>query len=218
MGRRVVITGIGAVTPLGHTVAETFATSSPAKAAWTRSAISMRGRFRPTFAAEVKNFDLGEVDQKPGRFAKSGVNTAVRTGGGAAGDGRRNIPTAATARAWAFISAAAKGAKTFGPIVGAKAGADESGLKMDLGKFAAVNFKYLDSDREANWRCTPPPGHVADEFDLCGPNFSCLTACAASAQALGEAAEFIRHGDADIMLAGGSHSMIHPFGVTGFNR
>ena len=60
-------------------------------------------------------------------------------------------------------------------------------------------------------------GHVADEFDLCGPNLTCLTACAASAQAVGEAAELIRHGDADAMLAGGSHSMIHPFGVTGFN-
>src|SRR5207247_6408799 len=38
-----------------------------------------------------------------------------------------------------------------------------------------------------------------------------------SSQAIGEAAELIRHGDADLMLAGGAHSMIHPFGVTGFN-
>src|SRR5204863_658090 len=48
-------------------------------------------------------------------------------------------------------------------------------------------------------------------------NFNCLTACAASSQALGEAMEIIRHNDADLMLAGGAHSMIHPFGVTGFN-
>src|SRR5262249_33033565 len=44
----------------------------------------------------------------------------------------------------------------------------------------------------------------------------CLTACAASAQAIGEAAEIIRRGGADVMLAGGVHSMIHPFGITGF--
>ena len=49
-----------------------------------------------------------------------------------------------------------------------------------------------------------------------GPNFSCLTACSASAQAIGEAAELIRCGAADVMLAGGVHSMIHPFGMTGF--
>ena len=44
-----------------------------------------------------------------------------------------------------------------------------------------------------------------------------LTACAASSQAIGEAAEIIRRGEADAMLSGGAHSMIHPFGVTGFN-
>jgi 3-oxoacyl-[acyl-carrier-protein] synthase II len=58
---------------------------------------------------------------------------------------------------------------------------------------------------------------LADCFDLQGPNYNCLTACAASSQAIGEATELIRHGDADMMLAGGAHTMIHPFGVTGFN-
>jgi 3-oxoacyl-[acyl-carrier-protein] synthase II len=58
---------------------------------------------------------------------------------------------------------------------------------------------------------------LADYFDLQGPNYNCLTACAASSQAVGEATELIRHGDADLMLSGGAHTMIHPFGVTGFN-
>jgi 3-oxoacyl-[acyl-carrier-protein] synthase II len=44
-----------------------------------------------------------------------------------------------------------------------------------------------------------------------------LTACAASSQAIGEAVEIIRRGEADVMLSGGAHSMIHPFGLTGFN-
>src|SRR5436189_653531 len=61
------------------------------------------------------------------------------------------------------------------------------------------------------------PAHLADAFDLEGPNYNCLTACAASSQALGEAMELIRQGDADLMLSGGSHSMIHPLGVSGFN-
>ncbi|CAN0380073.1 unnamed protein product, partial [Ectocarpus sp. 4 AP-2014] len=54
-------------------------------------------------------------------------------------------------------------------------------------------------------------------FDAQGPNSNCLTACAASSQAIGEATEIIRRGDADVMISGGCHSMIHPFGVTGFN-
>jgi 3-oxoacyl-[acyl-carrier-protein] synthase II len=51
-----------------------------------------------------------------------------------------------------------------------------------------------------------------------GPAMNCLTACAASTQAIGEATEILRRGDADVMIGGGAHSMIHPFGVTGFNR
>jgi 3-oxoacyl-[acyl-carrier-protein] synthase II len=58
------------------------------------------------------------------------------------------------------------------------------------------------------------PGQL---FDAQGPNANCLTACAASSQAIGEATEIIRRGEADVMLSGGAHSMIHPFGVTGFN-
>ena len=62
-----------------------------------------------------------------------------------------------------------------------------------------------------------PAGHMAAMFDARGPNFNCLTACAASSQAVGEATEIIRRGDADVMLSGGTHSMIHPLGVTGFS-
>ena len=62
-----------------------------------------------------------------------------------------------------------------------------------------------------------PAGHLASMFNAQGPNANCLTACAASSQAIGEAVEIIRRGDADVMLSGGTHSMIHPFGVTGFN-
>ena len=60
------------------------------------------------------------------------------------------------------------------------------------------------------------PAHLAEQFCLDGPNLSCLTACAAGSQAVGEAAELIRAGEAELMLAGGSQSMIHPFGLTGF--
>jgi len=62
-----------------------------------------------------------------------------------------------------------------------------------------------------------PAAHLAAMFNAQGPNSNCLTACAASVQAVGEATEIIRRGDADIMLSGGTHSMIHPMGVMGFN-
>jgi 3-oxoacyl-[acyl-carrier-protein] synthase II len=63
-----------------------------------------------------------------------------------------------------------------------------------------------------------PAAHVALVTGARGPTRSCLTACAASTQATGEALEIIRKGAADIMVAGGAHSMIHPLGMTGFCR
>src|SRR5262249_40038083 len=72
-------------------------------------------------------------------------------------------------------------------------------------------------EREAEQELQTTAAHLAAHFQIEGPNYSCLTACAASSQAVGEAVEMIRHDDADAMLAGGAHSMIHPLGVTGFN-
>jgi 3-oxoacyl-[acyl-carrier-protein] synthase II len=58
--------------------------------------------------------------------------------------------------------------------------------------------------------------HLARRFYIRGPVSNCLTACAASSQAIGEAYEWIKRGDADLALSGGSHSMIYPLGLAGF--
>ena len=84
-------------------------------------------------------------------------------------------------------------------------------------KFIAAGLELLDPAKELEQEPNMPAAHLATMFNAQGPNFNCLTACAASSQAVGEATEIIRRGDADVMLAGGTHSMIHPFGVTGFN-
>ena len=76
---------------------------------------------------------------------------------------------------------------------------------------------YFHREREYEQEPHTAPARLAQVFDLQGPNYNCLTACAASSQAIGEATEIIRHGDADVMLSGGAHSMIHPLGMTGFN-
>ncbi len=63
-----------------------------------------------------------------------------------------------------------------------------------------------------------PAAHLAARFNAQGPNANCIAACASSSQAIGESAEMIRQGEVDMMLAGGAHSMIHPFGISGFHR
>src|SRR5262245_11232384 len=88
---------------------------------------------------------------------------------------------------------------------------------VDLVKFIQTGLEFLDPVAEIEQEPNMPAGYIAGMFNAQGPNANCLTACAASSQAIGEATEIIRRGDADVMLSGGAHSMIHPFGVTGFN-
>jgi 3-oxoacyl-[acyl-carrier-protein] synthase II len=91
------------------------------------------------------------------------------------------------------------------------------GEKFDLARFTKAGMEWLHPTIELEQEPNMPAGHLAALFNAQGPNANCLTACAASSQAIGEAVEIIRRGDADAMLSGGTHSMIHPFGVTGFN-
>src|SRR5438309_7527136 len=76
----------------------------------------------------------------------------------------------------------------------------------------------MNAVRELEQEPNMPLSHLALLTGARGPALNCLTACAASTQAIGEATQILRRGDADVMIGGGTHSMIHPFGVTGFNR
>src|SRR5438105_7708281 len=91
------------------------------------------------------------------------------------------------------------------------------GDKFDIVKFTKAGLERLDPVLEMEQEPNMPAGHIAAMFNAQGPNANCLTAFAASSQAVGEAVEMIRRGDVDVMISGGTHSMIHPFGVTGFN-
>jgi 3-oxoacyl-[acyl-carrier-protein] synthase II len=88
----------------------------------------------------------------------------------------------------------------------------------DSVKWAETAYARMDAVREIEQEPNMPLSHIASAFGAVGPTYNCLTACAASTQAIGEAFEILRRGDADVMIAGGTHSMIHPLGITGFIR
>jgi len=89
---------------------------------------------------------------------------------------------------------------------------------IDWRKWAETAFSRMEAMRELGQEPNMPSAHLAQLFQVRGPCMSCLTACAASTQAIGEATELIRCGQTDMMIAGGCHSMIHVLGITGFNR
>jgi 3-oxoacyl-[acyl-carrier-protein] synthase II len=220
MRRRVVITGMGVITPLGHSVREMFANLLEGKSGVDRITNFDARTFPTTFAAQVKQFELGKFIPRPERYAKCGVNTRFGLAAAQQALADADLVGGATARVRCGIYlGCGEGQDDFQALtVAAAAAADDRGFRADPTTFVPAAARTYDGSREAEMEMHTTAGHLADEFDLPGPNSTCLTACAASAQAIGEAAELIRYGDADVMLSGGAHSMIHPFGVTGFNR
>jgi len=220
MRRRVVVTGMGVVTPLGHSVEELFANLLEGKSGVAPITHFDARTFPTTFAAEVKGFELGKFIGNAARYEKCGLNTrfALAAAKQALDDANLlNVPSVDRTRFGVYLGSG-EGQEDFRTVVaGTGTAARDDGRTLDYSRFIRTALGMLDPPREAELEMHTSAGHLADEFDLCGPNYTCLTACAASAQALGEAVEMIRYGDADLMLSGGSHSMIHPFGVTGFN-
>jgi 3-oxoacyl-[acyl-carrier-protein] synthase II len=223
MRRRIVITGMGAITPVGHSVAEMFrAVCAGSNGVGPISRFHAQ-RFPTTFAAEVKDFDLGRWVKDPGRFDDTGVNTrfalaAARQALEDAGLLEEQHPHVDRTRFGTYFGAG-EGIQDFHNLMSlVSLTYRRESRAVDTAAFERGGLSRFHPGRESEQELHTTSAHVADEFALDGPNYNCLTACAASSQAIGEATELIRHGDADLMLSGGSHSMIHPLGVSGFNR
>lgn len=220
MRKRVVITGMGAITPLGQTVEELYLRQLEGQSGVGAITIFDASTFPTKFAAEVKGFDLAKWVKKPERWRDSGSNSrfAAAAAQQALSDaGLVDDRTVDRTRFGVYLGSG-EGIQDFHNmvyIIGQTYQPEKNAV--DAATFTAEGIKRFHKGREFEQELHTTPGHLADYFDLEGPNYNCLTACAASSQAIGEACEIIRQGDADLMLSGGAHSMIHPFGVTGFN-
>ncbi|MEO1131009.1 MAG: beta-ketoacyl-[acyl-carrier-protein] synthase family protein, partial [Planctomycetota bacterium] len=91
------------------------------------------------------------------------------------------------------------------------------GNELDLVRWAELSA-HFDAQREIEQEPNLALTHLASALGARGPAFNCMTACAASTQSIGEAYHMLQRGDADVMIAGGSHTMIHALGMTGFIR
>jgi beta-ketoacyl-acyl-carrier-protein synthase II len=198
--RRVAVTGLGAVTPIGLDAHSTWESAVSG-----RSGVDWIQAFDPSgfpvrIAAEVKGFDPAEVvPAKEARRLERNVLLAV----------------AAAKEAWADADV--------GPIEPDRAGVL---FGSAIGGIPGI-VTQLDTLRERGWERVSPfflpsvlvdsaSGQIAIELGLRGPNYAPVSACATGSHAVGEAAETIRRGDADVVLAGGTESCIHPLILAGF--
>ncbi|CAG1002020.1 3-oxoacyl-[acyl-carrier-protein] synthase II [Phycisphaerales bacterium] len=221
MARRVVITGMGWITPLGLSVQE----------GWRRLLAGDHGfgpvtrfdasTFATNFAAEVKGFRL--EDHIPDSAKHEGAEVSTRFALAAASQawkqsGLDRAPALDTSRVGMYLGAG-EGSLDYQKLAYANLSAyDSASRKLSDAKWGAAAMSRSNPRAEVEQEPNATLGHLAMEFPVRGPAFNCMTACAASTQAVGEACEIIRHGDADVMLGGGTHSMIHPLGMTGFVR
>jgi 3-oxoacyl-[acyl-carrier-protein] synthase II len=218
--KRVVITGIGWVTPMGHDLESVWKRLLAGESGIAPTTLFEASTFPTTISAEVKNFQLSNDLPNADEHASAGRNT--------------QFALAACAQAWGMAKldpekldldrvgmylAGGEGELDFSAFTAAALSAwDETTNSVDTVKWAQMAAERMNGVRELEQEPNMPLSHLALLTGARGPALNCLTACAASTQAIGEATQILRRGDADVMIGGGTHSMIHPFGVTGFNR
>ncbi len=220
MSRRVVISGMGWVTPLGLGLDEVWRRLLSGECAAGPVTRFDASTFATNFAAEVKGFSLDRCVPNPARHATAGLNAQFALAAAAAAWKQAALDRApADPARMGIYMGAGEGPLDFGNFAFSNiAGWDANARAVNDRAWADAALKRLRATLELEQEPNLVLTHMAREFGCKGPAFNCMTACAASTQAIGEAFEIIRRGDADLMFAGGTHSMIHPLGMTGFIR
>ncbi|MBK7403772.1 MAG: beta-ketoacyl-[acyl-carrier-protein] synthase family protein [Phycisphaerales bacterium] len=228
MTRRVVVTGMGWITPLGHDIPTAWGRLLAGENAIGPVTRYDASAFATNFAAEVKGFDLADHLRDPALVARhGGAGIGTQMALAAAGQAWRQAGLGDAGRAPVGVDrhrigmylGAGEGSLDYDNFWAANlAGWNAESREVDSVAWAAKAHERMSPVREMEQEPNAALAHLASAFGCRGPAFNCMTACAASTQAIGEAFEQIRRGDADVMLAGGAHSMIHTLGMTGFIR
>ena len=224
--QRVVITGTGWITPLGHGIDDAWERLTAGDNAVGSVTHFDASSFATNFAAEVTGFDLADhLTELAGRHAQAGFGTRMALAAAAqawrqAGLGEPGrSPAGLDPHRIGMYLGGGEGSLDYESFWATNlAGWDRENRRLNTPAWAATAYERMSAVRELEQEPNAALSHLAAAFGCRGPAFNCMTACAAGTQSIGEAFEIIRRGDADAMLAGGAHSMIHPLGMTGFIR
>src|SRR5690554_68302 len=202
--KRVVVTGLGALTPIGNTVPEYWDSLSKGVSGAAPITRFDASKFKTRFACEVKNFSAENfIDRKEARKLDPFVHYALASTEEAVKDAALDFEKLDVNR------------------IGVIWGSGIGGLKTFLDE--VVNYAGGDGTPRFNPFFIPKmildiaPGHISMKYGLRGPNFSTVSACASSTNALIDSLMYIRCGYADVILTGGSEAIINEAGIGGFN-
>ncbi len=202
--RRVVVTGLGAITPIGNNAAEFWENLVAGKSGAGPITRFDPSRHKVRFACEVKNYDpLDYLDRKEVRRIEPFVQFALIASREAMKDSGLDLAEA--------------GAERVGVLIGSGVGGlnileEQANVLLEKGpdRVSALLIPRLIPNIA--------PGQVSISLGLKGPNSCVVTACATATHAIGDAANIIRRGQAVAMLAGGTEAAITPLGMAGFQN
>lgn len=204
--RRVVVTGLGCVSPVGNTVAQAWANISAGKSGVDVITKFDASGFACKIAGEVKDFQIESyISAKEARTMDTFVHFGIAAASQAIADA--NLPTLEALT------------EEFSTRIGCLIGSGIGGLPM-------IEQTHADFLQRGARRISPffvpatiinmVAGQVAIRFGFKGPNIAIVSACTTGLHCIGEAGRMIEYGDADVMLAGGSEATVSPLGIGGF--
>ncbi|MDO4191255.1 MAG: beta-ketoacyl-ACP synthase II [Bacteroidales bacterium] len=204
--KRVVVTGLGAVTPLGNTVPELWDSAVNGRSGAAPITHIDTEKFKVKFACEVKNFNAEEfIDKKEVRKMDLYTQFAIVAADEAMKDCGINLEQSDRDRIGVIYGVGIGGLRTFEEEM-----LYYSTTKDTVGpKFNPFFIPKMIADIA--------PGYISIKYGLRGPNFTTTSACASSTNAIIDACNYIRLGQADMILAGGAEAAISIAGVAGFS-
>lgn len=203
--KRVVVTGLGAITPLGNDVATTWDNAVKGVSGANKITHFDCSLFKTQFACEVKGYDAAAYfDRKKVRTLDLYAQYALVAAAQAVGDSGINAEGVDHDRVGVIFAAGIGGLHTFEEEAGYYA------MNADKGpKYNPFFIPKMIADIAA--------GHISMEYGFHGPNFGVVSACASSTNAMIDAFNYVRLGMADAIVTGGAEAAIYPAGVGGFN-
>jgi 3-oxoacyl-[acyl-carrier-protein] synthase II len=202
--KRVVVTGIGALTPIGNNLNDYWSNLLDGVSGADLITLFDAAKFKTRFACELKNFDpLTFLDKKEARKLDRFAQTALGVSDQAVADAGITKDNVDGDRVGVVFASGIGGINTFQEEVGAFAKSD------GVPRYNPFFIPKMILDIAA--------GHISIRHGFRGPNFAVVSACASSTNAMMESFNLIRLGVADIILTGGSESVITEAGVGGFN-
>ena len=203
--KRVVVTGLGAVTPVGLNVEETWNNLLAGKSGAAPITLFDSSKFKTQFACEVKGLNVNDwIDRKEARKLDRYTQLAMISAMQAVKDSGMDLETEDKNRIGVIFGVGIGGIKTFEDEVSYYANNKENGPK-----FNPFFIPKMISDIAA--------GHISIHYGFHGPNYATTSACASSTNAIADAFNLIRLGKANAIVSGGAEAAICACGVGGFN-